>query len=354
MKKRGVVRKNIRNMSGYVPGEQPGKRKFIKLNTNENPYPPSPKVLEALKSHGLRDLGLYPDPDLHPLIKKASKTYSLPEEAILAGNGSDELLSILTRVFVGEGDRVVYPYPTYTLYETLVDIQGGKSIQVPYPDDYSLPQGISSRKGKILFLANPNSPSGTFLPTPIIARVAKTFSGIVVVDEAYVDFAEDSSIGLVMRNENLVVLRTMSKSFSLAGLRLGISFAAPWIIEEMRKVKDSYNVNRMTMTAGCAALGHISWMRKNVRKIIRTRKRLTEGLENLGFSVFPSSANFILARVRGQRLDWLFQELKKRKILVRYFDTERLYDCLRVTVGTNEEVSTLIANLEMILGTRQA
>jgi histidinol-phosphate aminotransferase len=349
MTKRRWVRENIRKMSGYIPGEQPGNKKFVKLNTNENPYPPSPRVLEALISEGTVDLRLYPDPDHGTLINKASKVYGLPASSILAGNGSDELLSILTRVFVGEKDRVVFPSPTYTLYETLVSIQGGEQVQVPFPDDFSLPENISSQEGKILFLANPNSPSGTFVPTHEIERVANKFHGIVVVDEAYVDFAQDSAIGLVAKCENLVVLRTLSKSFSLAGIRLGIALAPRWITQEMKKVKDSYNVNRMTLAAGCAALGHISWMRRNVKKIIGTRKRLTAGLVSLGFSVFPSRANFVLARINGQRLEGLFNELKKKRILVRYFDTKRLHDCLRITVGTDEEVSALLENLEKIM-----
>jgi histidinol-phosphate aminotransferase len=350
MKKNLLVRKNIRKMSGYIPGEQPGKKRYIKLNTNENPYPPSPKVLDAIKTQGLSDLRLYPDPDLTPLIKKASKIYNVPENCILAGNGSDELLAIVTRVFVGEGDKVVYPHPTYTLYETLVHIQGAETVHVPFPEDFSLPENISSVKGKILFLANPNSPSGTGTKASKIERVAKKFQGIVVVDEAYVDFAEDTSLGLVKKCDNVVVLRTFSKSFSLAGIRLGVSFAPPWITGEMKKVKDSYNVNRMSLAAGCAALGHISWMRRNVRKIIRTREGLTSHLRSLGFSVFPSGANFVLARVKGVSLKELYQELKKRKILVRYFDTEQLFDCVRITVGTDEEIDILLKNLEKLTG----
>ncbi len=350
MKKKQLVRKNVRKMSGYVPGEQPGTLRYIKLNTNENPYPPSPKVLEAIQNAGLKDLRLYPDPDMAPLIRRASRVYNVPENCILGGNGSDELLAILTRVFAGEGDGVVYPHPTYTLYETLVHIQGAEPVTVPFPDDYALPEDISSVPGKILFLANPNSPSGTFTPTATIRKVARKFRGIVVVDEAYVDFAEDTALSLVGACDNVVVLRSFSKSFSLAGIRLGLSFAPAWITDEMRKVKDSYNVNRISLAAGCAALGHMPWMRRNAKKIVRTRERLTASLEKLGFSVFPSAANFVLARIKGVGLNGLYRDLKKKRILVRYFNTERLFDCLRITVGTDEEIDILLKNLEDIMG----
>lgn len=344
------VRKNIRSMAGYVPGEQPGALKYIKLNTNENPYPPSPKVLEAIKRAATDELRLYPDPLVATLLGKAKKAYGLPESSMIAGNGSDELLSIITRVFVGETDRVVYPYPTYTLYETLVQIQGGKTLEIPFPEDFSLPASeVSSSKGSVLFIANPNSPSGTFTPTRTIAKVANTFGGIVVVDEAYADFAGESALELVGKKDNLIVLRTFSKSFSLAGIRLGIGFAHPWIIGEMTKVKDSYNINSISLAAGSSALTHMAWMRKNVKKIIRTRERLSARLQELGFEVYPSRANFLLARIRGHKLDRLYLELKRRKILVRYFDTDRLSDCIRITIGTDEEVDVLLKNLEDIV-----
>jgi len=347
---RKYVRKNIRNLSGYVPGEQPGRKRYIKLNTNENPYPPSPKVLEAIQRELNEGLRLYPDPTSGPLLKKASAVYGFPYEFLAAGNGSDELLSILTRAFVGEGEKVIYPYPTYTLYETLVRIQGGDVKGIPFPDDYSLPKGIENEKGKLLFIANPNSPSGTLTPLEKLGHVADRFRGIVVIDEAYGDFAGETALPLVKEKKNVVVLRSFSKSFSLAGIRLGLAFAPPWIIEEMKKVKDSYNVNRITAAAGKAALSHMSWMRKNVRKIVSTRETLSRNLLTLDLEVFPSKANFLLLRKRGNSMKSIFFALKKKKILVRYFNTPRLNDCLRITVGTDEETEAFFVHLKKILG----
>ena len=347
---RRYVRKNIRNLGGYIPGEQPGEKRYIKLNTNENPYPPSPRVADAIQRELNDGLRLYPDPASGPFLQKASTVYGFPSASLAAGNGSDELLSILTRTFLGEGEKVVYPYPTYTLYETLVRIQGGEVKGVPFPDDYSLPRGIEREKGKLLFIANPNSPSGTLTPLEKLSHVADRFRGVVVVDEAYGDFSGETALPLVKEKKNVVVLRTFSKSFSLAGIRLGLAFAPPWIIEEMNKVKDSYNVNRLSAAAGKAALSHMSWMRKNVKKIVQTRENLSRHLLTLGFEVFPSRANFLLIRKRGSSMKSIYLALKKKRILVRYFDTRRLADCLRITVGTDEEMESLLFHLEKLVG----
>ncbi|RMG60170.1 MAG: histidinol-phosphate transaminase [Deltaproteobacteria bacterium] len=344
-----VVRENILRMAGYVPGEQPRGGKVIKLNTNENPYPPSPRVLEAIRSSLDESLRLYPQPTADDLREKAAEVYGLPPECIIAGNGSDELLTMLVRVFVGEGEKVVYPTPTYTLYETLAEIQGGGTVEVPFPSDFSLPAGLAESEGKVLFLANPNSPSGTLVPTDQVRRLAESFRGIVVVDEAYADFAGETSIPLVRDLENVVVLRTFSKSFSLAGIRLGLAFGNPGVIEQMMKVKDSYNVNRLTQVAGIAALEDLEWMKENVRKVVRTRERMTEKLKEMGFTVLPSRANFVFARREGEYLKNLYEGLKERGILVRFFDTPSLRDALRITVGTDEEVDLFLEELASLL-----
>ena len=343
------VRTNIRQLEGYIPGEQPGEKRYIKLNTNENPYPPSPRVRDSITTEMDSNLKIYPDPECRKLLRAASRVYQISESNILAGNGSDELLAILSRVFLGEKDRAVFPSPTYTLYDTLVKIQGGVPEEVPFPDDFSLPKGIQKKRGKLIFLANPNSPSGTFTKIETLRAVADSFRGIVVIDEAYADFAEKSAIQLVKDKENVVVLRTFSKSFSLAGIRLGLAFAPEWIIEEMRKVKDSYNVNSLTLAAGTAALGHTSWMKKNVRKVVATRTHLVSSLVSLGFEVFPSEANFVLARIKGKSLKSLYLDLKKRRILVRYFDIPRLFDSVRISVGTGEETGSLLRIMGEIL-----
>ncbi len=345
------LRKNIAAIAGYIPGEQPQNSGFIKLNTNENPYPPSPRVLSALRKAADRSLRLYPEPLSDSLRSLTAARYGLRAENILAGNGSDELLSILVRCFVGQGDRVAYPVPTYTLYDTLVAIQEGESVEVDFPPDFSLPEAIYSQKAALTFLCNPNSPSGTLVSLKEIENLARSVSGILVVDEAYIDFAEGegaSSIPLIHSFPNLVVLRSFSKSFSLAGMRIGLAFAAEEVIAGMMKVKDSYNLNRLSLAAAVAALQDLPWMVRNVSRIQRSRRKLIRGLKKMGFQVYPSQANFVMARKEGQNLRGLYEELKRRKILVRYFDLPRLQDSLRITVGTSQEVQTLLKELESV------
>jgi histidinol-phosphate aminotransferase len=345
------VRKIIGDMKGYVPGEQPRDGAYIKLNTNENPYPPSPRVLSALRGATDRSLRLYPEPLGDSLRALAASTFEVRAENVLAGNGSDELLSILVRCFVGKGDRALYPVPTYTLYDTLITIQEGEKTTVDYPADFSLPDGLYSQEAALIFLCNPNSPSGTLVPLQQIEKLARSVTGTLVVDEAYIDFAEGdeaSALPLIHSFPNVVVLRSFSKSFSLAGMRIGLAFAPADIIAAMIKVKDSYNVNRLSLAAAVAALQELSWMKRNVKRIQKTRKSLTRKLKSLGFVVYPSQANFVMARRPGENLKDLYEELKRRKILVRHFDQPRLQDSLRITVGTPHEIETLLQELAAI------
>lgn len=345
------LRKHIADMEGYVPGEQPRQSGYIKLNTNENPYPPSPRVLSALRKATDRSLRLYPEPLSDSLRSLAAETYGIRAENVLAGNGSDELLSVLARCFVGRGDRALYPVPTYTLYDTLITIQEGEKRTVDYPADFSLPEGLYSQEAALSFLCNPNSPSGTLVSIRQIEELARSVGGVLVVDEAYIDFAEGeeaSSLPLIRSFPNVVVLRSFSKSFSLAGMRIGLAFAAAEIIAAMTKVKDSYNLNRLSMAAAIAALRDMPWMRRNVRRIQKTRKRLTRALRRLGFTVYPSQANFVLARRPGENLKGLYEELKRRKVLVRYFAAPGLEDSVRITVGTPQEIQTLLQELAAI------
>lgn len=346
------LRKNITALEGYVPGEQPQDATIIKLNTNENPYPPSPRVLSALRQAVDGSLRLYPEPLSESLRFLASSIYGVRPENILMGNGSDELLSIVARCFVGEEDRVVYPVPTYTLYDTLVAIQEGKKATVDFPPDFALPEALYTQEAALAFLCNPNSPSGTLIPLERIERLARCFAGVVVVDEAYIDFALGdgvSAIPLVRSFPNLTVLRSFSKSFSLAGMRIGLAFASEEIISGMIKVKDSYNLNRLSIVSAKAALQDLAWMQRNVRRIQNTRTRLTRGLQKLGFTVYPSQANFVLARRPREDLRGLYEELKRRKILVRHFDLPELRDSLRITVGTSRETKILLQEIEAIL-----
>ncbi len=332
-------------MSGYVPGEQPQDAGVIKLNTNENPYPPSPNVYKALKTALNPSLRLYPEPQSDTLRTVAATVYGVKPAHIIVGNGSDEVLSMLLRCFVGPRDRVAFPVPTYSLYDTLVEIQDGVAAAVDYSADFSVPPSLSEQNAVLTFLCNPNAPSGTLVSLTEIERLARSVAGILVVDEAYVDFAASegaSSIPLIRQLPNLIVLRSFSKSFSLAGMRIGLAFASEEIISGIMKVKDSYNVNRLSLIAAAAALKDMPWMVRNVRRIQRSRRKLTTGLKRMGFDVYPSHANFVLARKKGQNMKRVYDDLKLRKILVRYFDVPMLQDCLRITVGTPIEVQALL------------
>jgi histidinol-phosphate aminotransferase len=338
-------RSNIAAMTGYLPGEQPKDPEIIKLNTNENPYPPSPKVYAALRNAINASLRLYPEPLSDTLRSMAAKVHGVRPSNIIAGNGSDELLSMVLRGFVGPGDRVAYPHPTYTLYDTLIEIQDGVRAAIDYPEDFSLPDDLAAARGKVTFLCNPNAPSGTLVSLTDIEKLARSLSGILVVDEAYVDFAATegaSSIPLIYRLPNLIVLRTFSKSFSLAGMRIGLAFASEETIAGLMKVKDSYNLNRLSCVAATAALSDMAWMARNARRIERSRKKLSAALKRTGYQVYPSHANFILARKTGRNLKPIYEELKRRKILVRYFDAPPLQDCLRITIGTPPEIQAVI------------
>ncbi len=346
MSVRSLVLPHVRRMNGYVPGEQPRDRAYIKLNTNENPYPPSPRVLAAIRAAVTADLRLYPDPFATELRAKAGDVYGFSPEFVMVGNGSDELLSIVFRSCAGAGDRVVYPTPTYSLYDTLVAIQGATTVAVPFPDDFRLPVERLGEQGQVLtIVCNPNAPSGTLAPISAIEEVARSVRGLLVVDEAYVDFASDSALALVHRCENVIVLRTFSKSFSLCGMRVGLAFGHPDLLAELAKVKDSYNVDRLGLAAATAALDDIAFMQSNAARVRSTRSALSAGLRELGFDVLPSETNFVLARRPRQNLAPVQQKLKERGVLVRYFGIPELRDALRITVGTPEEVRALLAAL---------
>ncbi|MGH7930164.1 MAG: histidinol-phosphate transaminase, partial [Candidatus Binatia bacterium] len=312
------------------------------------PYPPSPRVLAAVRKAVDTRLRLYPEPLSDSLRAIAASVYGVTVDNIIAGNGSDELLSLLMRAVIGPGDRVAYATTTYSLYETLIEIQGGVQAIVDYPADFSLPDGLVKQNAPLTFLCNPNSPSGTLVSLQEIDRLARAVTGILVVDEAYVDFADNegaSVLPLIRQLPNLVVLRTFSKSFSLAGMRIGLAFAPKEIIAGMMKVKDSYNLNRLSLVAAIAALQDLPWMARNVRRIQRNRRKLSTGVKKLGFQALPSQSNFVLARKPGENLKEIYEALKRKKILVRYFDVPGLRDSLRITVGTSQEVAALLATL---------
>src|SRR6516225_1108029 len=277
-----MFRKAIHRMAPYVPGEQPrpGER-LVKLNTNENPYPPSPRVLKAVARAVLgQALRRYPAPQADDFIAAAARRYGFAPRMIMAGNGSDELLAMLFRATLGPGDRAAWPAPTYSLYETLAAVQEARVLAPPWGPDFELPlEALVRARARLTIVCNPNSPSGTLTLRRTLARLARMLDGrLLVIDEAYVDFAEDNALDLVQRFPNVAVLRSLSKSYSLAGMRLGLCFAHPEILEQLGKVKDSYNLSRLAIAAGAAALDDDAWMRRNVARVKRTRSMATRRL----------------------------------------------------------------------------
>ena len=348
-------RSNIEQMGGYVPGFQPKGSGYIKLNTNENPYPPSPRALEALRQACGERLRKYPPPAADGARATIAEVFGTVPERVLCANGSDELLTLALRSFCGEGDAVAFPVPTYSLYEVLARIQGARAVQVDFPEDFSLPEGLADTGVRLALVCNPNAPSGTVVPPADLERLARSLDGVLLIDEAYVDFAEQDCLNLVGLCPNVVVTRSLSKSYSLAGLRFGFAVAQEPLIEGMMKVKDSYNVSAPAAAGAAAAILDQQWMRANAAKIKATRRRLADGLDALGFRCLPSQTNFVLARVPDGRSAATMQELLlERKILVRYFNAPRLDDSLRITVGTDQETETLLAALSEVLGGRRA
>ena len=313
-------RPNIRSMSGYVPGEQPQGDGFIKLNTNENPYPPSPAVAIAVHEALGRGLQKYPDPLAGAFRRRASELLGVPPDWILAGNGSDDILTIVTRALVGEGQLLRLPYPSYILYRTLAELQGARSEEIPFQPDWSLPEAfaLGSDDLRLVFLANPNSPSGTIVPPQAVLELAQRLRCPLLVNEAYADFAETNCLDLVAKCEKIMVSRTLSKSYTLAGLRFGYLVAQPQLIEQFIKVKDSYNCDALSIAAAVAAIGDQAWLGQTRGKILRLRGRLLTAMRDLGFNVPDSQANFVWALHQGQGVRPMYEELKRRRILVRY------------------------------------
>jgi histidinol-phosphate aminotransferase len=348
-----MFRAAIDRMAPYVPGEQPrpGQR-LIKLNTNENPYPPSPRVRRAILKAAAGDgLRLYPRPFADDFVAAAARLYRIPRQMILAGNGSDELLAMLFRAVLNPGDTVAYPSPTYTLYDTLAAVAEARVAPITYGRDFELPfDDLARASAPLTIVCNPNAPSGTQTPTATLARLARLLQPrLLVVDEAYVDFAGHNALALVRSCENVVVLRSLSKSFSLAGMRLGLCFARPPVIEGLLKVKDSYNLSKVAQAAGAAALEDAAWAMRNVDRVRATRHATEETLRAIGFEVQTSSANFVLARLPGVDLAGVVAALRRRGILVRYFATPLLFDAIRITIGKPAAMKALLKELKPLV-----
>ncbi len=344
-------RPEIEAMAGYVPGEQPQQGDVIKLNTNENPYRASPAVDRAIEEVLRRGLQKYPDPMAGAFRQRAAEVLGVEPDWILCGNGSDDILTIATRAFVAEGQLLRLPYPSYVLYKTLARIQGARSEEVHFQPDWSLSDrfAAASEDLRLVFLPSPNSPSGTMVPPERVLELAERLPCPLLVDEAYVDFAEVNCMHLVARNEKILVSRSMSKSYALAGVRFGYVVGQPPMIEQLAKVKDSYNCDALAIAAATAAIGDQEWLAENRAKILATRNRLTAGMRNLGFETVDSQANFTWNVHPEQPAKPLYERLKAGGLLVRYMDYPGWGDGLRISVGTDDQIETCLDRLKALM-----
>ncbi len=341
------IRPEIERIAGYVPGEQPRGGKFVKLNTNENPYPCSPAVQRAIGAAIKTGLQRYPDPMATAFRARAAELLGVPPEWIMCGNGSDDILTIVTRAFVGQGDLLRLPYPSYILYKTLAHLQGAEAEEVRFTADWSPGDDFAAARErlKLAFLPNPNSPSGTMVAPARVRELADKLPCPLLVDEAYADFAEANCLGLVRENEKIMISRTLSKSYALAGLRFGYIVAQPQIIEQLTKVKDSYNCDTLSIAGATAAIDDQAWLAENRAKILATRSRLTLRLRELGFAVVDSQANFVWATHPRQAAKALYEQLKAAQVLVRYMNYAGWGDGIRISVGSDEQIDALLTLL---------
>lgn len=363
------------SVSPYVPGEQPQDRRYIKLNTNENPYPPSPAVEKALREFDAATLRLYPDPTSKALRAALSATYGIPPERIFVGNGSDEILAFAFQAFFDPASPapaaataaivpgaapapstcVLFPDVTYSFYPVYAGLYDVPFRTVPLADDFSVPVDAFLAPCGGVVLPNPNAPTGRALPLADIERIAAAHPDrAVVVDEAYVDFGCETSLPLLERYDNLLVVQTASKSRSLAGLRLGYAFGSRALVEGLERIRDSFNsytVDRLAQAAGIASLSDPEGFERTRALVVATRERTSRRLGKLGFEVVPSAANFLFARHPGLGGAELYEALKERGILVRYFRKPRIDAYVRITVGTPEEMDALCVEMSRLVGT---
>ncbi len=346
------LRKAYQSLEVYVPGEQPRDKKYIKLNTNESPFPPSPQVLDAVAREA-GDLQLYSDPECTELRKTAAETFGLTPENIFCGNGSDEVLNFAFCAFCDETKGMAFPSISYGFYPVYGDLYGLDCTAIPLKDDFSVDPADYFDLQKNIVIANPNAPTGMLLDVAQIRAILDTNrNNLVIIDEAYIDFGGKSCLPLIAEYDNLLVVQTFSKSRSLAGARLGFGFAQPQIIADLNRVKYStnpYNINRCTLAAGTAALRSQDYYDRNCQTIIENRTFTTDALRALGFEVLPSKANFIFSRHPQMRGEMLYRTLKEKGILVRHFSREEIADFVRITIGSAEQMHALINAIQTIL-----
>lgn len=344
----------VKKLEPYVPGEQPKDKKYIKLNTNENPYGPSPKVIELINKSVNDDLKLYPDPDVSELRKTIANYYKLNEEEVFIGNGSDEVLALSFMTFFDNTKKVLFPDISYSFYKVYAELFQLDYKLVNLDNEFNIPlQNMSIKNGGIV-LANPNAPTSILIETEELKKLLDdNKDSIVIIDEAYIDFGGESMVKYIKDYNNLLVIQTFSKSRSLAGIRLGIALGNKELIEGLNKVKNSFNsytIDRLAMVAGRAAIEDEEYFNNTCNMIIRTREKISYKLKELGFTILPSKANFIFVTHNKISAKFLYEKLRENGILVRYFNKDRINNYLRITIGTDEEMEMLIEKLSSIIG----
>ncbi len=351
------VSKRLQAHYSYSPGEQPENwDSVLKLNTNENPYPPSPLVKEAVTKE-INLLNLYPNPSSISLREKISQLLGLDTNQVIIGNGSDDLLNLCVRSFADENLRVGMLDPSYSLYQVLVNLQGSKLITIPFIDEEFTfdPSQVSTCGANLFFLTSPHAPSGRSFPLEVLRKTAESFPGLLVIDEAYADFAAETALPLVNEYKNVLITRTLSKSYSLAGLRLGFAMGHPSVINQLDQVREVYNVDRLAQVAALAALEDQTYFSSCLEKILEQRQWLTNQFIRMGWRTIPSSTNFIFTQPRdvngqsGKKIALsLFNFLNQQKILIRFFSDHPLTNSyLRISVGKPEEMSILVDSIEL-------
>lgn len=346
------LRQNIRDMAGYVPGYQPPDiASWIKLNTNENPYPPSPQVREAILAElgdDAASLRTYPSASSDKLRAVAGKLYGFDPSWIIMANGSDEVLNNLIRAFAGEGEEIAYIHPSYSYYATLAEIQGAQVRTFNLTDDFRIADFPPRYAGKLFFLTSPNAPLGFAFPLEYIEELATRCDGMLVVDEAYADFAKENALDLVRRHENVVITRTLSKSYALAGMRLGLAIARPGVIAALNKIRDHYNLDRLAQAACVAALLDQQYFSTRCEQVKETREFFTQELRKSGYTVISSEGNFVFASPPDRNGKRVYDGLFSRKILVRHFSDPLLAHGLRISIGTRQEMEETLSALREI------
>lgn len=349
-----LLSNKAKSIEPYTPGEQPKDKKYIKLNTNESPYPPSPNVKKVITESSFDDLRLYPDPNVSDLKKEISKLYNVKDNNIFIGNGSDEILAFSFMAFFNKGDKVYYPNITYSFYSVYSSLFDLKEVKIPLKDDFTIDINDYKNLDSGIFIANPNAPTGLLLtPSQIEEIIINNKNNIVIIDEAYIDFADtESAYKLTDKYDNLLVIQTFSKSRALAGMRLGFAIGNENLIQGLKNIKysfNSYTINRLSIIAGIEAVKDKKYFEETTKKIINTREKTKAKLKELGFDVLDSKSNFIFISHESIFAEDIYLKLRDEGILVRYFKTRLIDNYIRVTIGTDEEMDIFIEKIKDII-----